>query len=140
MLELGKLLHDISSYAPIAWNEEKVERLLHGLIDDANSLVIVSERGGQIVGGLAGGVTEYWFSSEKMAFDYSFFIEPNSRHGITAAGLLKSFFEWAESMGAKQVKLGITTGINVEGTTRLYHACGFQDAGALFVKDLNHGN
>lgn len=139
LVELGRLLHDISSYSTLGYDEEKVARQVTSLIDGAGA-VFVSEREGEVVGFMVGGVTEHWFSGEKVAFDYSFFVHPDHRHGVTAVRLISAFERWAKKQGATQIRMGITTAVNVKGTTRLFKALGFEDAGVLFSKGLDHGN
>lgn len=135
LAELGELLHDTSSYAGIPYNREKVEALMRSLADGAG-VVFVVRRDGVIVGGIAGSVTEHWFSEEKLGFEYSFFIEPSARHGITASKLVAAFTTWCRLRGAKKVRMGITTGINEQGTAGLYRLLGFKDAGALFQLEV----
>lgn len=136
ILELGERLHSVSSYADIAFDRVKVSALMAQIINGAG-VVFLSERDGVVVGGIAGGVTEHWFSStERLAFDYSFFIEPESRSGITAMKLLTAFREWARLNGARHLRMGITTGLNVESTARLYRAFGLTELGPLFQMEL----
>ncbi|MDR1276569.1 MAG: GNAT family N-acetyltransferase [Candidatus Accumulibacter sp.] len=135
IVELGRLLHAASSYATQRFDEDKVADTMRALIG-GSGVVFVAEIDGVVVGGIAGAVTEPWFSREKIAFDYSFFIDPARRHGVMAVRLLKTFFDWARRMGAERIHMGITTGVNVEETARLYRALGMKDAGALFERQM----
>lgn len=132
---LGRLLHDISSYASQGYDEAKVAQQCRTLIDGAG-IVFVAIKSGEVVGFFGGGITEQWFSHDKVAFDYSFFVHPEHRHGVTAVKLIQAFTMWAKDQGATQIRMGITTAVNVEGTTRLYKALGFHDAGVLFSKEI----
>ena len=135
LIEVGALLHATSSYAETAFNPGKAAKLLDSLIDGLG-VVFVAEIGGMVVGGFAGAVTEQWFSDELIAYDYSFFLDPKTRSGITATRLMLSFIEWAKLKGAKHIQVGITTGINVEGTSKFYRSLGFSDAGIFFKRDI----
>jgi len=139
LVELGTLLHDTSSYARRSLNPEKVTRFLAQLIDGLG-VVFVAEVDGEVVGGFAGAVTEQWFSDDLIAYDYSFFIEPSKRQGLIAIKLILAFQEWAKAKGAKEIQMGITTGVHVEGTTKLYRRLGFEYNGPLFRMEVNHGN
>jgi GNAT superfamily N-acetyltransferase len=132
---LGQLLHDTSSYAAIPYRPAKVEALMRNLASGAG-VVFVVRREGKIVGGIAGAVSEHWFSDEMLGWEYSFFVEPSARHGITAMKLMSAFTLWCKARGAKRVRIGITTGVNVEGTAKLYRFMGFQDLGPLFEMEL----
>lgn len=139
LVRLGRLLHDTSSYADLGYDDEKVARQCLALIDGAGA-IFVSQLEGEVVGFIGGAVTEHWFSTEKVAFDYSFFVHPEFRHGVTAVRLMQAFERWARAQGAVQMRMGVTTALNVAGTSRLYKAMGFVDAGVLFSKELDHGN
>lgn len=132
---LGQLLHDTSSYAAIPYRAEKVEALMRNLANGAGAVFVV-RRDGAIVGGIAGGVTEHWFSDQLLGFEYSFFIEPTARNGFVAIKLIAAFKTWCKQRGAKSVRMGITTGINEEGTAAFYRHIGFQDAGVLFQVEV----
>lgn len=139
IVDLGKMLHQESRYAPISFNEEKVATLMRYLIEK-DGVVFVAEVDGEIVGGIAGAITEFWFSSETQAFDYSFFLAPEARHGMQAVRLMSAFENWARIHGARQIDMGITTDINVDKSARLYTGMGYKECGKLFVKEIDHGN
>ena len=131
IVDIGEALHEASTYREIPYSREKVTGLMRSLIQGAG-VVFVAEKDGQIVGGIAGGVTSHWFSDELTGFEYSFFILPEHRHGLVAMKLLLAMKAWCTAKGAKTLRIGITTGINVEGTARFYRYMGFEDAGQLF--------
>lgn len=134
IVELGRILHAESSYSSIPYIDEKVIATMRNVID--TGVIFVAEFDGEVVGGLAGGMAEQWFSNERTAFDYSFFIHPEFRRGAIAVRLMTAFCEWAKLLGAKTVRMGITTGIHVERTAKLYRAMGFNEVGPLFQKEL----
>lgn len=140
IVDLGELLHaESEEYREISYDRDKVAETMSGLITNGG-VIFLYESMGEIIGGLAGTVTEFWFSREKVAADYSLFIEPSHRHGMYALKLILAFHSWAKLVGARQVKMGITTGISVEGTSRLYRSLGMRHCGNLFSKDVNHGS
>lgn len=134
IVELGQAMHAESNYATIPYVEEKVAASVAEFIQ--HGVVFVAENDGIVIGGIAGGIMEQWFSTEKTAFDYSFFIHPEFRRGATAIRLVTAFCEWAKALGAKTVRMGITTGVNVERTSKLYQALGFVEVGPLFQKEV----
>lgn len=139
LVELGALLHKTSSFSRMSYNPEKVGDLLGQLIDGLG-VVFAAEIDGQVIGGFAGALTEPWFGDDLIAYDYSFFIEPGKRQGFIAIKLILAFQEWAKAKGAKEIQVGITTGINVAGTTRLYRRLGFEYNGPLFRMEVSNGN
>lgn len=139
LVRLGQVLHDTSSYAALPFNAEKVETFLLGLTTLDNGVVYVAEVDGRIVGGMAGGIVDQWFADYKTAFDYSVFIDPKYRNGLTSLKLLHAFFEWAKTKGADEIRLGITTGLHLQGTSEFYRWLGFEYTGVMFRMEVKHG-
>lgn len=140
LLELGEMLHAESCFADQPFDRLKVADHLASLVVGANGGVLfVAERDGEVIGGMAGAFTEQWFNRERVVFDYSLFIEPAKRHGITAVRLIRALVEWAKIKGASHISIGITTGIHVESTARLYQSQGFEPAGVLFKMEVHDG-
>lgn len=135
MLELGEAMHDESRFVSVAWNTEKVGRLITWLIDTDDGLALVAERDGVIVGGFLGVVTEHYFSTDKMAQDFALFVSPDRRGGLAGAQMLTHFIKWARARGVPDewIQVGVTTGVDIEKTSRLCKAVGFQPAGYLFA-------
>ena len=135
LIELGNILHATSNYASMNYSPEKSANFLHDLINGAG-VVFVAEVAGEVVGGMAGGLTDQWFSDDLIAYDYSLFVEPSKRNGVIAVRLIQTFQEWAKIKGAKQIHMGIGTGVNVEGTTRLYESQGLRNIGPLLMMEI----
>lgn len=135
IVEMGRVLHAESAYRKISYSPEKVEMLITRLIN-GDGVVFVAECEGAVVGGIAGGVTDHWFSDELQGFDYSFFVMPEARQGLHATKLMLALKSWCKAKGATVMRMGITTGINVEGTARFYKYLGLEEMGPLFSGEL----
>lgn len=137
LIELGAMLHRESPrYSGTPWVPAKVGALLEVLID-GGGVVFVAERGGEIVGGLAGGVAREWFNDELYGHDYSVFVRPDARAGAGHAWkLMLAFQAWCRAKGARYIAVGITTAIQLDGTTRMYERMGFKQSGNLFRMEL----
>lgn len=135
LIELGTLLHATTSYSTMSFCPDKSAAFLHELIN-GQGVVFVAEVRGEVVGGMAGAVTEQWFSNDLIAYDYSIFVEPSKRNGVIAVRLIQTFKEWARIKGAKQIYMGIGTGVSVEGTTRLYESQGLRNIGPLLMMEI----
>ena len=137
IVELGRMLHQESPrFARMAFNEIKAADFLAGLIQSGDGFLVVSERDGQIVGGMAAMVAREWFSDERFAYDVSLFIEPQYRGSILPLRLLLSYKDWAKSKGLLFAVAGVGTGINVERTTELYRRAGMTDIGMILEFNL----
>lgn len=135
LVELGALMHGESKYRAQTFDRDKVGRLLASLIA-GDGVVFVAERGGLVVGGMAGGVAPNWFNDDLLGFEYALFVAPAARHGITAMKLVSAFTNWCALRGAKRLRVGITTGVQVENTAALYRALGYVDDGIFLSKEL----
>jgi GNAT superfamily N-acetyltransferase len=135
LIELGTLLHATTSYSTMSFCPDKSAVFLHELIN-GHGVVFVAEVRGEVVGGMAGAVTDQWFSNDLIAYDYSLFVEPSKRNGVIALRLIQAFKEWAKLKGAKQIYMGIGTGVSVEGTTRLYESQGLRNIGPLLMMEI----
>lgn len=132
---LGQILHDTTSYADIPYRAEKVEALMRNLAAGAG-VVFVVRKDGAIVGGIAGGVTEWWFSDERHGYEFSLFVREEARNAYVAVKLVSAFRIWCRKQGAKKVRMGITTGIHEKSTGQFYRLLGFRDAGSLFEVEV----
>ncbi|WP_267086473.1 GNAT family N-acetyltransferase [Xanthomonas sacchari] len=132
MLALGEAMHGESRFAHRRWNTEKVRALLRWLIDDPDGLALVAEDGGQIIGGFMAMVQDHWCTDSRESCDLALYVQQDRRGGLAAARLLQRYRAWAQSRGADSILLGITTGVDLSTSTRLYERLGFQHVGHLF--------
>lgn len=135
IVEIGEAMHQESAYRSIPYSRDKVLGLMRSMIQGAG-VVFVAEKGGEIVGGIAGGVSAHWFGDELYGYELGLFVLPEHRHGLVAMKLLLAWKNWCKEQGARSLRMGITTGVNVEGTARFYRHMGFQDAGNLFHMEI----
>ena len=134
MLELGRQLHDESRFSVYPLNEQRTIDFFKTVINGGSTCAFVSIQKGEIVGGFMGGVSDHWSCDFIVAFDYSLFIDKAHRNGTTAIKLIVAFEAWAQEMGADETTIGITTGVNTEGTTRLYESLGYKQVGPMFTR------
>lgn len=132
MLVLGEAMHAESRFRHRRWNTEKVRQLLVWLIEDADGLALVAEQGGEVVGGFMGMVQDHWCTDSRESCDLALYVSPAHRGGMSAARLLTRYRSWARARGADSILLGITTGVDLATSTRLYERLGFQHVGHLF--------
>jgi len=95
---------------------------------------VVAEKHGEIIGFMIGFCAEEYFSLNKTASDLALYVIPKERGGHAAYAILLRFKSWTKKRGAKTVSLGITTGVEVERTKKLYKALGFKEIGPIFRK------
>lgn len=137
ILEMGRMLHGESPrYRGMSYNEAKVEALALKVIPTGGTLI--AEKDGKIIGMLAGYVAEHWFSDDKVASDFTFYIRPEHRGtGKAALLLVRAFERWATAQGAKDIMPGVSTQIDIERTTRFYEKLGYAVYGNALIKKVS---
>lgn len=121
-----------SSYAPLGVDPARMESFLGPLI--SHGFVIVVEKQGAVVGAMLGDVIVPWYGLNRMGMEYVVYLEPEHRHGLTAARMVGAWVDWCRRQGAVQCRAGVTTGN--ASLERLYAAMGFERSGGSFVKNL----
>lgn len=135
LIEIGREMHSESSYAHLSFSEEKCRNLFFACLNlPEDFLGIVCEQHGEIIGMFVGNITPYFFGSQKIASDLLLYIAPEFRGGAAAVRLVKEYEKWANLLGAAQVMLGVTTGIDEVRTIEFYKRLGYKAAGAIFKK------
>lgn len=138
MLEFGqRLVTESPTYAQRGFDPIKAAAHFENLIaGPAAGVIFVVEIEGAIVGGFAGGINEDWQSHHKLAFDYVLYVLPDCRKTGAGALLIEAFINWSVAMGAGRIQCGTATGINVDGTVKLYQHMGFEVVGHFLEMEL----
>lgn len=126
ILELGKQLHAKIGDLPEI-DEQGCKMLLARALCHKKQLVLVHERDEQIVGLLFGVIEEMWFSKALHATDVIFY----STHA-GGAFMLRRFVRWAQSMGATEIDMAVSSGIDVPLSSRMFERAGFKNMGSIF--------
>lgn len=136
IVEHGRRMHTDTSYAHVTYSPARVAATCATLI--SNGFIIVAELDGVIVGAMLGDVCQPWYTEDYTGIEHALYLQPEHRNGLLAAKMVRSFEKWCVSMGAKQIRPGVGTGVgNVE---RLYEALGFKRVGSFFNKDIHYEN
>ncbi|EMG5747239.1 GNAT family N-acetyltransferase [Yersinia enterocolitica] len=136
LVALGARMHRESRYVTFSFDEDKCAALAVSLINAEFGVVLVVEESDQLVGWVAGGIGEQYFSHERMAFEYGVFIDTAYRGGTAGYRLVKAFIEWATNHGARVINMGITTGVHEERTGELYQRLGLARTGSLYSMEV----
>jgi GNAT superfamily N-acetyltransferase len=137
LTELGARMHAESAYAFLAYDAEKVRRTIASYIDDPETYcVLAAQQEQSIVGMLGAYLIDYFFCDEKLACDVVVYVDAGFRGSSAATRLIRAFREWAAARGAREICLGISTGIDVERTGAFYERLGFAGAGGVYKQRL----
>lgn len=91
---------------------------------------------GRIVGVMLAELSQpLWWSSERVANMVVLYVRPEARGGA-GLRLLRSFKDWARGSRADRAVLGITSGIGIERTNRLFERLGFSQTGTAWEQEI----
>ena len=137
LLAVGRMMHEESSYSHLAFSPEKLKALGSATIAEPQRyLGLAAMDDSKICGLFIGIITPYFFSEEKIASDLVLFVVQDSRGGMAAMKLVRAYESWAVSNGAKQIMLGVSTGVNEKRTLALYDRLGYKPAGGIVKKNV----
>lgn len=143
MIRLGRAMHAESPrYSALAFSSDKIEALLNSMLKctlttDPVGGAFVAVKAEKIIGILLGYVGTTFFSDDKVASDYVFFIVPEQRRkGRAAVALVNAFEAWAAAQGAVQIAPGVSSMIDAESSARFYGRLGYEQSGYLFLKRI----
>ena len=115
---LGSWFQQSSAYSECGWSETKIMVfILQAAESESDVYMRVVEKDGSVIGVFLGHVTEYFFSDQKI--------------GQELVMLLRGFCEFAADRGAREVCVGITSGIAGPGYKKLLNRLGFKDSGVI---------
>lgn len=138
LLSLFRRMHEESRYAFLPFDGARVESVLESYMQETQRrCALAAVTGETVIGALAGYVTEYVFCSELVASDQIVYVVPRSRGSLAAVRLIEAFRRWASDRGAREIVLGITTGVDTRRTGELFERLGFEFAGGNFAQRLN---
>lgn len=76
-------------------------------------------------GFMVGGVSQYWYSARKDAFEQLLWVNEEARGGMLAPRLIKAFEKRARELGAEYIHAGASTGMSENRTIQLYERMGY---------------
>jgi GNAT superfamily N-acetyltransferase len=71
------------------------------------------------------------FSKETSVDDLAIYVDPEHRGSFAGPRMIKDIIKWSNRMGARVVRLGVTTGISNGRITELLSRFGFSQTGTL---------
>lgn len=139
-VELARAMHADSSYRDFAFSEQHLTGYLAMALDTPSRYcILVAEQGDRLVGFFAGYLESFVFGPETVAYDTAFFVAPEHRGTTTAKRLIEAFRTWAIAHGAREIGLGISTGIDIERVGGFYERLGWSRSGVIYKQRLDRG-
>lgn len=96
-------------------------------------LRIIVDENDDPVGGMICYCAETAFGPDKQAFDVTIMVTEECRGKCIKQlfQIMKEYKEWALAEGALIVKMGVSSGLNMDGTSNFFERAGFKRIGAM---------
>lgn len=127
-------MHQSTSYCTTDFCLETTIASASTFIDNDEICLFVLDIGGKVEGMMIAFIAPTWWGPSLSSSDVLLYISPVYRKQNYASALVNKYVEWAKENGVQddQIKLGITTEINVDKTASLYKSLGFEGNGLIF--------
>lgn len=130
LVALGLQMHGEGRYRDVPFEPGRVAEALGAAM--RLGIVLVAERQGEIVGGVALIVTPYFFSSQLVASDLALFVSTGARGGPAAIKLVQTATDAAMRMGCREVVFSSSVGVNPERFGKFMTHLGFTQRGGVY--------
>jgi GNAT superfamily N-acetyltransferase len=135
LVSMARRLHDNSAFRNMDFDEDQVERLGHMSLENKTMFLRIIEHAptNVPVGLLLAVLQPSFFGRDLVANDMTLLVEEEHRGKCFDAikYLTAMYRDWAQTLGAKRVYLGTSTGIDPERARKTFEACGFHQIGTL---------
>ena len=137
LVELARAFIEESIYASEGFDEVSVRRLFEATIHKPSEFaVFYLKEDGVIQGFYLMGIASRFFNKCCYAADLGVYLRPEIRGRYLSVRMVVAAEKWAKQHGAESLYMGISAGINVERTERLYSLFGYTKACLTFKKEL----
>ncbi len=135
LAELSEMVMLESTYSHMNFDKEKVANYLYGAIMKQPGwfMRIIVDDSNTPVGGMVCVCETSMWGSDKSAYDLTIMISEEHR-GRCLRQLIQIIDEykvWATEQGAKIIKLGVSSGINIDKASAFFEVLGFERIGAM---------
>ncbi len=132
LVDMGSDMHRESVYARMDYDLDKTTRIGLSVLASDDKLGIVAIFEGKIVGFFLGGVVEYFFGTDRMAYDLLLYVVPEMRGSAAAKMLIECYKTWAFAKGVTEVCAGVSAQEDNSRTYAFYRSMGFKECGRTF--------
>ena len=139
MVELGRAMHAESAFAFLPYEDDVVLKTLRSLAAQGRLFLLRYEDDAtnKLVGFFCGCTDKYFFNGERIPHDLAFYVHPSHRgKGMAVLRMIRWFEKWARLKRAREVCLGVSTGIKVAETGALLVRAGYTVMGGTFKRRI----
>lgn len=130
---LKRLLKEMHAEVGIGkFDEERFSNTIQSVC--TNSIAIVAEIDGELVGSIGISVDKWWYSNDSFLADVWTFVHPSARNTRAAALMISEARAMAKRLNAPLV-LGIFNRVEIERKAKFYARQGLTPMGAWFMQE-----
>ena len=136
LIKMGeRFYNETPEYKLYKFEKAKLQELGWRCLTEPDSICLVYDKKG-IKGMLAGGVYEQFFSFDLTASELFLFVEKTARGALIGKRLITGFEFWANSMGARETRVGVSSAIKTDRTIGFYKTLGYCETANILRKEL----
>lgn len=129
-------IYQAESDMSMEFNREKLVAQIYCSIINCESDVRVVWKDGKLVGVSLTHKESPIYSDDVVAECVVLYVHPEYRKGSVGVSLIKHLKKLAKAWEAKQVRLGVSSGIQTERTEQLYQRLGYTEVGKDFCLNI----
>jgi GNAT superfamily N-acetyltransferase len=129
-------MHEESRFRDVDYLGSKCLALAQRCVEDPAYFGALAIKDGKAIGIMVGYDAEFFFSTDRAAFDLLWFVLPEHRGSTAGMRLLISFAKWAQGRSLKHVHVGVSTNVNIEKTGSILKRAGFSHVGGSYVMEI----
>jgi len=96
----------------------------------------VAEKDGTIIAIWVGAINPLWYSDDTTVTDIVFYVDKQHRGGSSAWRLMIAAGTWAKAMGATEISIGLSSGIDTEKVTCFFEKMGYSHGASVMTKEM----
>lgn len=135
LVEITEKVLQESVYSHIIYDKEKsANYIMDGILKRPGTFLrVIVDDANVIAGGIFCVCEEMLFSHDKVAYDITIMVDEEHRGRCIKqlVQIIDEYKEWATAQGAKLIKMGVSSGINIDKASQFFEAMGFERVGAM---------
>lgn len=137
LLRFAKNFHHASPYGMMRFDSKKGKEFLRTIIEGSpvEGICLIALKDGNPIGFLVGAASEPVFTSNRVAMELGWWIEPDFRNTKASALIYSAYEDWAYRIGCSHVQGAYLPGVSPD-LTKFYKKRGYIQTESSFVKVL----
>jgi RimJ/RimL family protein N-acetyltransferase len=139
LVELARAMHaEGKSHQNITFEAPVMRGWFTAAVNQPNEFFCnVATKGGEIIGAMLACRAPYVFSFDQKALELGLYILPKHRGGLAAYRMVCNFIRWAKEQNCKNIKVGVTIGIDDSKAIKFYERMGFAIEGPILNREVH---